>query len=273
MSKALTRGDAPGGLRADSSLRLVGRWWRFLAGGLGSALVLACAVAGFSARSGDFSLPLVAIPSQAVENGSRAGRSHEEPIRLEFPPYFIGAKEIGVDIYVRFLRQLPSDAPLPPQFERRGGRVEPRPGQSGLPVHSVGLEDARAFCRWLAETTGQKVRLPSEDEWEGAARGGIRGAPYPWGWGNPVRRAHFDRQGPVASGRFPPNPYGLYDMAGNLFEWCESRADPASRGWAVARGGSWAEREPVMLAVHRRTLFPQDYRGPDVGFRVLVDAE
>jgi formylglycine-generating enzyme required for sulfatase activity len=87
------------------------------------------------------------------------------------------------------------------------------------PVVSVTWEDAKAYCDWITKTTGGVVRLPSEAEWEYAARGGLRGRPYPNGDSMSPREANYASNGSVKVGSYPPNGYGLHDMAGNVFEW------------------------------------------------------
>lgn len=74
-------------------------------------------------------------------------------------------------------------------------------------------------------------------------------------------------------GSFAANPSGLYDMAGNLFEWCWTGTDDLNGGDAIARGGSWAEKEPEMLHLFRRSRFRKNYRNADVGFRVVIVSE
>ena len=151
-----------------------------------------------------------------------------------------------------------------------GGGYTVQNGRVRQAVAEVTPADAEAYCRWCSQQEGRMIRLPTETEWETAARGGVNGAPYPWGWGgNPSKLARFATNGPAGrGGLFPANGFGLYDMAGNLYEWCATDPDdPPDR--RVARGGSWAERDPARLEVTHRQLFPADYRDRDVGFRVL----
>ncbi|MGH8518237.1 MAG: formylglycine-generating enzyme family protein, partial [Panacagrimonas sp.] len=108
-------------------------------------------------------------------------------------------------------------------------------GRGPVPAFNVGWDDAQDYVRWLSTRTGRRYRLPSEAEWEYAARGGLEGATFAWGdeeypGGTPLAnfwQGHFPWQNteldgfeltsPVGS--FPPNGYGLYDMTGNAWEW------------------------------------------------------
>ncbi len=99
-----------------------------------------------------------------------------------------------------------------------------RPGRSrGLsddhPVVSITWDDAKAFCDWFSRKYSVVLRLPTEAEWEHAARGGLEGQRYPNGNSISPADANFDQRGPVRVGSYRPNGYGLYDMAGNVFEW------------------------------------------------------
>src|SRR5690606_5945368 len=97
------------------------------------------------------------------------------------------------------------------------------------PVVNICWLDAKAYCDWLARKTGKPFRLPTDAEWEYAARGGADDtAAFPWGDELDASRAWFggkDAPRPVAS--YPPNGFGLYDMIGNVWQWCEDRFEDA----------------------------------------------
>lgn len=131
------------------------------------------------------------------------------------------------------------------------------------PIACITVDEARGYCAWLSRTTGKTVRLPTVDEWERAARGGLHRAPYPWGWGAAQGRSCWRAESARVVGAYEPNAYGLYDMAGNVYEWC---ADGST-----ACGGAWSEHGSEMLKVDRRELFPEWYKDADVGFRILVE--
>ena len=127
------------------------------------------------------------------------------------------------------------------KFVRATGHREPKYwddskyNQSNQPVVGVSWEDAVAYAKWAGK------RLPTEKEWEWAARGGLRGKEYPWGDQEPTSiRANYDENvgKPTAVGSYPANGYGLYDMAGNVWEWCQDWYD-SDRDNKVLRGGSW----------------------------------
>jgi formylglycine-generating enzyme required for sulfatase activity len=215
---------------------------------------------------------MIRIPGGTGWVGSLEDGDDRPPREMQFASFLLGEREVKLNDWCRWLntgaRGSPDDCP--PGVTRHGRRFRPLRGLAEFPVTHVSYETAHAYCAWLSEQTGLQVRLPTEDEWEYAARGGIRGAPYPWGWGAPAGRCNFAADGVQRTGGYAPNGYGLRDMAGNVFEWCaRSRETPGVD--APARGGSWAERDEYMVRVYARARFPADYRDADVGFRILVE--
>lgn len=221
--------------------------------------------------AGGTRIELVLVPAGEAVLGSREAGPDAAPKRVKVDALWMAARETGVAEFAAYLNDAwPAPPVASPQILFRFERFWPARGRAGDPVTGIAFEQAVDYCRWLSARSGRTVRLPTEDEWEYAARGGIRGARYPWGWGDPGGRACFQAEGPRRRGAYAPNPFGLYDMAGNVFEWC-APDDTTPPGFAPARGGSWAEKDPRMLRVYRRADFPPDYRDADVGFRVVVE--
>lgn len=162
------------------------------------------------------------------------------------------------------------------------------------PVEQVSWEDAQAFIRKLNARTGKQYRLPSEAEWEYAARAGSTGT-YPWGDQASHEYANYGddecctglAQGrdkwvdTAPAGSFPANAFGLYDMIGNVWEWVEDGYHESYAGapvdggiWPgdgsshVVRGGSW-NFNPDFLRVSMRSRFGPDLRINSIGFRLV----
>lgn len=161
------------------------------------------------------------------------------------------------------------------------------------PVVGVTFADAGAYAAWLARETGRAYRLPSEAEWEYAARAGTR-TPFWWGATITTDQANYDgrhvyadgvpglhRRGTVPVASFAPNPFGLYQVHGNVWEWCADRwhadhvgapADGSARtdgdaAIGVLRGGSWLNG-PWVLRAAKRMGDPRGFRHNSFGFRV-----
>jgi formylglycine-generating enzyme required for sulfatase activity len=153
------------------------------------------------------------------------------------------------------------------RFQR--GRMFPRGGDN-LPAVKVTWNDAAAYAAWAGK------RLPTEAEWEFAARGGAADAKYPWGSEEPTsERVNFRRSGlgrAVAVGSYPANPYGLYDMAGNVWEFCQDDWAPYEDARAVSpdrkviRGGSY-DGDAFNLRITARDSHRRDNAVVYVGFR------
>ena len=141
------------------------------------------------------------------------------------------------------------------------------PGSSTLsrqhhPVVQVAWEDADAYCRWRGK------RLPTEEEWEVAANGISGRKNFPWGNGFSKDRANYGHShGTMRVGSFAGNSLGIYDMAGNVWEWCSSSYSPIMK---VVRGGGW-ESEPETLKNAFRGYFKEDQAKNSIGFRCAKD--
>ena len=122
----------------------------------------------------------------------------------------------------------------------RGDADRGRDGK--LPVTGVSYHEAVAFCEWFSAKYGVRARLPTVDEWEVAARAGTPGMPYHWGWGKPSGRSVMNAAAPSPVSHGRPNALGLWNMCGNVSEWCAAEGDAAI---APVMGGSWAERDQI----------------------------
>ena len=166
-------------------------------------------------------------------------------------------------------------------FKRRPPPAAPGIDQNpSVPVTNVSFDDALEFVRRISSATGESYRLPSEAEWEYACRAGSR-TRYHFGDTIDTTMATYAAVGPVTSGSFPANAFGLYDMHGNVREWTAdlwhetyettpSDGSPATEGHGsmrVVRGGGWSD-QPAMLRSAARMRATQSIRANVIGFRV-----
>jgi len=236
--------------------------------------------------SGSSTLEWARIPGGSFQMGCTSGDSEcasaEKPQhQVSVSGFWMNKTEVTVGAFQRFAtangRSMPSDQ-----------------AGSNHPVVNVDWNDAEAFCSWAGG------RLPSEAEWEYAARGGREGSKYPWGNSISHEEANYGEDqccAGLASGRdqwvntspvgsFSANGFGLYDMAGNVWEWVgdawhEGYSGAPSDGspWTsggdqsrrVLRGGSWFN-DPRLLRVSGRSRVDTGYRFDNFGFRCARDA-
>ncbi len=161
------------------------------------------------------------------------------------------------------------------------------------PVVGISWYEAVAFCNWLSETSGAAFRLPSEAEWEYAARGSEDARNFPWGDRFQPGRANTAEAGIGGTTRVDAfslgvSPFGVWDLSGNVFEWTRSRwgvnwqelsypypyqvggecEELEGSGARVMRGGSWFNSYPEALCAYR-SRYLAGSRGSNIGFRVM----
>ncbi|MCM3879134.1 MAG: formylglycine-generating enzyme family protein [Vicinamibacterales bacterium] len=239
--------------------------------------------------------------------GAEDGEEDERPAHSAYLDEFcIGTHPVTNEEFARFvqetghpapsIRSLPAivSPPLEADFRARAAAYfwtgsTPPQGHEQHPVTLVGFEDAQVYCRWLASKTNKPVRLPTEAEWEKAARGGLEGQKFPWGNTLDSTFAHFlprpdvkAEHGTAPVGSYPPNGFKLHDMAGNVWEWVSdwygakyyARAQylnpqgPESGLMRLVRGGAWVNADGRYLRCACRHQVPPDSYAYSIGFRV-----
>jgi formylglycine-generating enzyme len=250
---------------------------------------------------------LVTIPAGPFLMGSADGDEHERPPRVvTLDAFLLGACPVTQAEYARFVaatsRRPPGIWELPaivrPAQEGRFRELArpyiwadgtPPPGKADRPGVLVTHDDARDYCRWLAQETGRPLRLPTEAEWEKAARGGLEAKRYPWGDSIDPSQAVFlphlsmkPTLGTAPVRSFAQNGWGLYDCAGNVWEWvsdwyrsdyygvgdARNPAGPMTGTLRVLRGGGWSNDDVAYLRCACRHPVPPDTYAYSIGFRV-----
>jgi formylglycine-generating enzyme required for sulfatase activity len=217
------------------------------------------------------------IPAGSFLMGSDTGQDDERPVhRVEVDGFEMSVYPVTRAEYARFLAATGHDKPR--------DWHEPAFTADDLPVVGVSWHDAVAYCAWRARD-GSAERLPTEAEWERAARGGVDGAAFPWGdeipsWIPDRGRGPLPAPWPVTLG--DPNPFGLYGIAANVHEWCADWHDrgyyavspsanprgPDSGARRASRGGSWRHMVTISRCAARSKIDPA-FRYTDYGFRTV----
>jgi formylglycine-generating enzyme required for sulfatase activity len=215
-----------------------------------------------------FEPELILIPAGEFLMGSdpkkdKFANEDEQPRHTVYlPEYYIAKTPVTNVQYLAFVQATGHTTPE----HWKGGK--PPGGKEHHPVVYVTWHDAMAYCQWLAEATGKAYQLPSEAEWEKAARGSD-GRIYPWGDDPPdERRCNFNENvnDTTPVGRYSPqgdSSYGCVDMAGNVWEWTlsvykdypydpeDGREDPETSGFRVVRGGGFLTNGGNVHCAHR----------------------
>jgi formylglycine-generating enzyme required for sulfatase activity len=269
--------------------------------------------------------PAIVAPKEPTVNTSPLARAQE---KQKFPNF---VNSIGAEMFLvtsgAFLMgssapgATPQEQPVTPvtvscyyiarfpvtndQYEKfdAAHRAKRAPWADGRhPVVYVNSREAEKFCQWLSAKEGRKYRLPTEAEWEFAARG-ADGRSFPWGeafdsghyanfadkrtnfaWRDNAIDDGFAETSPVGSHSRGASPFGIEDMAGNVFEWCLDFFEPYRgkekvnpRGPTTGtkrnyRGGSWKSRMGSLRATARQSNMPE-YSSNDVGFRIVCECD
>jgi sulfatase modifying factor 1 len=223
-----------------------------------------------------------AIPAGWFLLGWDSGRDDEKPAhRVWVDGFELAAFQTTNAEYARFLRETGHPPPLlwnDPNFDK--------PYQ---PVVAVSWYDAVAYCDWLSRELGRRFRLPTEAEWERAARGGAESEMFPWGNSAPEELPDYAsrwKSGPERVGLYAPNRYGLYNLGDNVHEWCADWYDPEyyasspernpqgppSGSRRASRGGSWRHHIKVTRTAARSSI-PPELKYADYGFRVAAGGD
>jgi formylglycine-generating enzyme len=227
----------------------------------------------------NFEPEMIVIPAGEFLMGCATGATNERPVhRVWVDRFALGRTAVTTQLYRIFLAE--TGRHTPPGFS------DTRFDHPEQPVTSVNWFDAVAYCTWLSERTSKPYRLPTEAEWECAARGGLEAKLYTWGDEPPQTQPRYSelwRTGPEHIGGRPPNGFGLYDIAENVHEWCADWYDadyysdaplrnppgPPRGVRRASRGGSW--RHQIKIArVAARSSLPPEYQYNDYGFRCAL---
>ncbi|HLJ25013.1 MAG TPA: SUMF1/EgtB/PvdO family nonheme iron enzyme [Candidatus Acidoferrales bacterium] len=219
------------------------------------------------------------VPEGFFRMGCDAGRDDEKPEhRVWVDAFELAAFQTTNAEYARFLEGTSHPAPLhwnDPNFNH--------PQQ---PVVAVSWFDAVEYCEWLSRMLGKQFRLPTEAEWERAARGGREGEDYPWGNCAPEEVPNYANRwkaGPEPVALYTPNAYGIYNLGDNVHEWCSDWYDaayyaaspernpqgPSTSNRRASRGGSWRHHIKVTRTAARSSI-PPEFKYADYGFRIAA---
>jgi sulfatase modifying factor 1 len=224
---------------------------------------------------------VINIPAGEFLMGCDVGAANERPVHRVFVDEFaIGRFAVTNELYRSFIED--TGHAQPP------GWTDSRFNHPEQPVTSVCWFDATVYCEWLSKKTGKLYRLPTEAEWERAARAGLEGKLYTWGDESPQHQPNYSElwvNGPERVGQRPANGFGLYDMSENVHEWCSDWYDeryyfnspssnpqgPATGMRRSSRGGSWRHQIKI-TRVAARSSIPPEFRYADYGFRLRARA-
>jgi formylglycine-generating enzyme len=246
-----------------------------------------------SAPEGFTTPRMIRIPAGSFLMGSDAGQDNERPVHCVWVDTFeLGCCQVTNAEYGQFLSAT--------EHRKPSFWDDPNFSDPLQPVVAPSWFDAVEYCEWLRRMTKRHFRLPTEAEWEYAARGGLEQKLFPWGDEDPKSLPNYTsrwKRGPEPVGRAETNGYGLCDIGANVHEWCVDWFDadyyrvspernpqgptgplesvPAGAKHPVparraSRGGSWRHFTKVSRCAARSSI-PPEFQYADYGFRIACD--
>jgi formylglycine-generating enzyme len=243
-----------------------------------TTLLPAQPIPSLTPQPGPIEIQLVHIPAGRFQMGSPTGQDNERPVHpVWVDGFLLASRQVTNSDYSRFV--LAAGAQPPPLLHDTNFK---HPEQ---PVVAVSWFEAASYCEWLSAATGLRYRLPTEAEWERAARGGVEGKLFPWGDASAQSLPDYEKRwkkGPERVAQYAPNAFGLYDICENVHEWCSdwyqadyyaaslqtNPAGPDAGSRRASRGGSWRHHIKVTRCAARSSIPPQ-FQYADYGFRVV----
>lgn len=222
---------------------------------------------------------MVSIPGGTFKMGNNHGRDEEKPEHsVTVNPFMMDKNEVTNAEYYAFVTET-GYKPLPSHWVNGA----PKPSQEKMPVRDVNIDDVNAFIAWRSKRDGVAYRLPTEEEWEYAARNGSKDNLYPWGDSFQAKCAVMDKSimEPAAVGTAScADDFGVFDLIGNVYEWTGSKAEPypgatrvkeSSEPENMVRGGCAQNKStgPFAITSTSRLIVPASKRDLQLGFRLV----
>ncbi|MBN2664785.1 MAG: formylglycine-generating enzyme family protein [Bacteroidales bacterium] len=231
---------------------------------------------------------MVFVEGGTFKMGSNDGYDDEKPIHsVTLSDFYIGKYEVTVGQYKKFCKETNYRFPGKPKKEwyDEHENVKEWVWRDNHPIVNITWFDAIAYCEWLSEQTGEHYTLPTEAQWEYAARGGKNSKGYEYSGSNDIDKvAWYDEttyeRGTRPVGQLTPNELGIYDMSGNAFEWCldyygkyssksqKNPEGPKKAQYRTIRGGGWYYVEEFCRNTQRDCPKPTLQKF-NYGFRVV----
>ena len=222
---------------------------------------------------------LITIEAGSFLMGRNSGPRQETPAHpVTVQPFAMDRTEVSNTEYAEFVRETNHAAPA------HWGGNKPPFGQEQWPVVNVSFDDATAFAEWRSKRDAVAYRLPTEQEWEYAARNGERSDLYPWGteWKDGAAVLKEATPSPVGSRESGKNRWGVFDLVGNVWEWTSSKVSvypgnrvevpPSMQDWVTIRGGCYVS-DPVKsdapVTSCMREFVPPSTKTTLLGFRLV----